>query len=69
MGRLAGFSANEVLRKLRRAGFLFDRHEIWWHPENRRRVTVPRHAGDLPEGTARAIVKQSGLTPDEFEQL
>ena len=74
MGDLAGFSANEVLRKLRHAGFLFDRHakgshEIWWHPENRRRVTVPRHAGDLPEGTVRAIVKQAGLTPDEFEKL
>jgi predicted RNA binding protein YcfA (HicA-like mRNA interferase family) len=26
MGDLAGFSANEVLRKLRRAGFVFDRH-------------------------------------------
>jgi len=34
MGRLAGFSADEVIRKLRRAGFVFDRqakgsHEIW----------------------------------------
>lgn len=26
MGRLAGFSADEVIRKLRRAGFAFDRH-------------------------------------------
>jgi len=25
MGRLAGFSADEVIRKLRRAGFVFDR--------------------------------------------
>jgi len=35
MGRLAGFSADEVIRKLKRAGFVFDRqakgsHEIWW---------------------------------------
>jgi len=33
MGRLAGFSVEEVIRKLRRAGFIFDRqakgsHEI-----------------------------------------
>jgi len=38
MGRLAGFSADEVIRKLRRAGFIFDRqakgsHEIWWNPK------------------------------------
>jgi len=25
MGRLAGFSADEAIRKLRRAGFIFDR--------------------------------------------
>ena len=25
MGRLAGFSADEVIRKLRQAGFIFDR--------------------------------------------
>ena len=39
MGRLAGFSYREIVRKLRRAGFTFDRqakgsHEIWWNPEN-----------------------------------
>lgn len=54
MGRLAGFSANDVLRKLRRAGFVFDRHakgshEIWWHPENRRRVTVPPTPATSPK--------------------
>jgi hypothetical protein len=40
MGRLAGFSADEVIRKLRRAGFVFDRqakgsHEIWWNSKTR----------------------------------
>jgi predicted RNA binding protein YcfA (HicA-like mRNA interferase family) len=74
MGRLAGFSANDVIRKLRRAGFVFDRqakgsHEIWMHPDTRRRTTVPRHPGALPEGTVAAIVKQAGLTVDEFLEL
>ncbi len=54
MGRLAGFSADDVVRKLRRAGFVCDRqrkgsHQIWRNPESGRRTTVPRHAGDLPE--------------------
>ncbi len=73
-GRLAGITSAEVLRKLRRAGFGFDRqakggHEIWLHPTSRRRVTIPRHAGAVPEGTLRAIVKQAGLTTEEFLAL
>lgn len=27
-----------------------------------RQSVLPRHAGDLPEGTRRAIIKQLGLT-------
>jgi predicted RNA binding protein YcfA (HicA-like mRNA interferase family) len=74
MGRLAGFTAAEIIRKLRRAGFVFDRqakgsHEIWWNPVIRARTTVPNHPGDLPEGTVRAIVRQAGLTVDEFLEL
>ena len=74
MGRLAGFSADEVIRKLRRAGFVFDRqakgsHEIWWNSKTRVRTTVPHHPGDLPEGTVRAILRQARLTIDEFLKL
>ena len=74
MGRLAGFSADEVARKLKRAGFVFDRqargsHEIWWNPQTRARTTVPRHPGELPEGTLRAILHQAKLSIDEFLKL
>ena len=74
MGRLAGFSADEVIRKLRRAGFIFDRqakgsHEIWWNPQTRARTTVPHHPGDLPEGTLRAILRQAALSIEEFLKL
>ena len=74
MGGLSGFSADQVIRKLRRAGFVFDRqakgsHEIWWNPSTRARTTVPRHPGDLPEGTVRAIIRQAGLPVDEFLKL
>ena len=74
MGRLAGFSADEVIRKLRQAGFVFDRqakgsHEIWWNPKTRTRTTVPHHPDDLPEGTLRAILRQAGLSIDEFLKL
>ena len=71
MGRLAGFIADEIMRKLRRAGFVFDRqakgsHEIWWNPVTRARTTIPHHPGDMPEGTLRVIVKQAGLSAEEF---
>lgn len=74
MGRLAGFSYREIVRKLRKAGFAFDRqakgsHEIWWNPETRKRTTIPNHPGSLPEGTVRAIIKQADLSVDEFLNL
>ncbi len=34
-----------------------------------RRVTVPMHTRDLKRGTLRSIVRQSGLTVDEFVRL
>jgi len=74
MGQLSGFKYKDLIRKLRRAGFVFDRnakgsHEIWWNPKTRARTTVPNHPGDIPEGTVRAIIKQAGITSDEFLQL
>ena len=74
MGRLAGLTASEVIRKPRRGGFVFDRHakgshEIWWNPSTRRRTTVPNHPGELPEGTVRAIVRQARLTVSGFLRL
>jgi predicted RNA binding protein YcfA (HicA-like mRNA interferase family) len=71
MGALAGFKYKEVVRKLKAAGFQFDRsakgsHEIWWNPVTRARTTIPNHPGDIPEGTLRAILKQAGISPEEF---
>lgn len=74
MTKLSGYTADEIIRKLRRAGFVFDRqakgsHEIWWNPQTRARTTVPRHPGDIPEGTVRAILHQAKITADEFLKL
>lgn len=74
MGRLGGFSYLDVITKLRRAGFQFDRHakgshEIWRNPQTRARTTVPHHPGDLPEVTVRTIIRQAGLSVEEFLKL
>lgn len=71
MGRLSGFSYSEVIRKLKKLGFEFDRqakgsHEIWWNPSTRARTTIPNHPGDIPEGTLRAILRSAGVTTERF---
>lgn len=32
-------------------------------------TTVPMHPGDLPHGTLRAILSQTGVTVEEFLEL
>ena len=71
MASLSGFKYREIIKRLKRLGFEFDRqaagsHEIWFNPETRQYTTVPNHPGDMPEGTLRAILKESGITLDEF---
>ncbi|MDP4198275.1 MAG: type II toxin-antitoxin system HicA family toxin [Bacteroidota bacterium] len=74
MGRLAGFSYREVVRRLRLLGFTFDRHgagshEVWRHSISGRKVTVPRHARDMAEGTLRAILREAAIAVDDFLNL
>ena len=33
------------------------------------RVTVPVHSRDMPKGTLRRVIKQAGLTVEEFLEL
>ena len=71
MGRLAGFRYRDIVRRLRALGFEFRRqaagsHEIWFNPATSRFTTIPNHPGDMPEGTLRAILRQAGITPEEF---
>ena len=74
MTRLVPLTYREVIQRLRTAGFEFDRqakgsHEIWYNPKTRRRTTVPHHAGTLPLGTLRAIIREAGLSIEEFLSL
>jgi len=71
MGRLAGFRYKDIIRRLKKFGFEFNRqaagsHEIWFNPISGRYTTIPNHPGDMPEGTLRAILKQAGISPNEF---
>jgi len=75
MSRFPVLKPSDVIRKLRKAGFVFDRHakgshEIWYNPDSRRRTVIPNHPSkDIPKGTLRAIIQQAGFTIDEFIRL
>lgn len=66
------FKSREVLARLQRAGFIVKRqsgsHVVLRHVDGRQ-TYVAMHAGDVPNGTFRAILKQAGMTEEEFRNL
>ena len=71
MGRLAGFAYKKITSKLSNLGFEFRRqaagsHKIWSNPLTGKYTTIPKHSGDMLEGTLRAILKQAGITTEDF---
>jgi len=74
MGRLSGFKYREIISVLKMFGFEFYRqaagsHEIWCNHQTKKFTTIPNHKGDMPEGTLRAIIKQAGITVDDFTNM
>ena len=74
MTNLPSLKPLEVIHKLSKAGVVFDRHakgshEIWYNPMTKRRTTVPNHPGDIPRGTLRAILREAGISIEEFIHL
>lgn len=75
MTNIPSLTPIQAIRKIKKAGFVFDRqakgsHEIWYNPKTKKRVVIPNHPGkDLPRKTLRSIINQSGLTIDDFLKL
>lgn len=73
--RLPAVSAREVIAALRKVQFVVDRvsgsHYMLRHPDDpRRAVTVPFHGSrTIKPGTLRNIIRQAGLSVDEFRDL
>lgn len=73
MSRLPVLSAREVVKALRKIGYEFDHqrgsHMVLRQTESpHRRLTVPDHA-EIAKGTLRALLRQAGLTVNEFLAL
>ena len=66
------YKARETLVKLQRAGFVIRRqsgsHVVLRHADGRQ-TYVAMHTGDIPTGTFRSILKQTGLSEEEFRNL
>jgi len=73
MPKLPSFKPRQLIKKFEKAGYVIDRqkgsHVILYHSEQRKRLTIPMHVKDLPKGTLLSIIKQSGLTRNEFLKL
>jgi len=71
MPKLPALKARQVIRALENAGF-YEVRQRGSHLQLKRGnllVTVPVHPGDLNPGTLRSIIRQAGMTVEEFLAL
>jgi len=64
----------QLVQVLKKAGFVEKRqkgsHLTMWRDSDKRRVTVPIHAGrEVPIGTLRSILRDADITADDFRSL
>ena len=74
MAKLPSLTARQVVRALKRAGFIEDRqkgsHLILIRPEMKARTVVPIHRGrTIKEPLLRAIIRDANLGIEEFTEL
>jgi predicted RNA binding protein YcfA (HicA-like mRNA interferase family) len=74
MPRLIAVGPREVIQKLRVLGFdgpySGGRHMFMRHSLTQLKISIPLHKGqDIPIGTLRAIIRQLGLTVEEWLAL
>ena len=71
LARLPGARAKEVIHALERAGFVAEpqkatSHVILRHPRTKRTTSVPVHSKELPRWLMKKIIKDAGLSEDQF---
>jgi predicted RNA binding protein YcfA (HicA-like mRNA interferase family) len=71
-GRAASVKPKQFVRKMKRAGFHID-HQTGSHlvllNERGIRLTVPMHAREMKRGLLADLLKQAGISPEEFGRL
>lgn len=70
LARLPGVQAKDIVRALERAGWEFHRqkgsHATLRNPATTRTTVVPMHSGEFPRWLLKRIIKEAGLTEDQF---
>jgi len=70
MPKLPPTKPKVIVSKLQRIGFVKDHqtgsHLIMYNPKTKQRAVVPIHTRDLPKGTLFHILKESGISLEEF---
>lgn len=70
MPKIPPLTSRKVIAILEKKGFTLVRtkgsHHIFRNEDTGRQVTIPVHAGDLPQGTLHEIVRQAGLSRDDI---
>lgn len=62
----------ELRRKLNRLGFAeirTSKHPVYYNEERNITIPVPSHAGDVPKGLLRKIIKEIGISVKEFNEV
>lgn len=73
MSKLAPLPYREVVKKVRKAGFVLRRwtggtHEIWWNEDKKKTCVIPHHR-EIVVPTLRKIIRQMGVNRDDFLKL
>ncbi len=73
MAKLPAVSGRDVVRALAKLGYALDRQKgshmiLRQSASPYRRITVPDH-DQIAKGTLRALIRQAGLTVEEFTNL
>ena len=72
MPKLVPISHRELARKLKCANFVeirTRRHPVYWSAEKNLTIPIPKHSGDVPKGTLRTIIREMGISVEEFNTL
>jgi predicted RNA binding protein YcfA (HicA-like mRNA interferase family) len=71
--KLPALKPAEMIKALDKAGFKIVRqtgsHAIMWKPGLKRPIPVPIHQKELKRTFQTKIIKQAGLTPEQFRDL
>jgi predicted RNA binding protein YcfA (HicA-like mRNA interferase family) len=70
--RLGSIKPKEFIRRIKKAGFCID-HQTGSHivmiNSEKRRIVVPYHVKEMKRGLLFGLIKQAGLTIEEFQNL